>query len=51
MSRVVSVREAVEKVSDGATVVVGGSGAGHAVPQRFIDELAAVYTRKAARAT
>ena len=27
----------------GATIVVGGSGAGHALPQRFIDELAAVY--------
>jgi len=30
-------------VRDGATVVIGGSGAGHALPQRFIDELAAVY--------
>ena len=26
---------------DGPTFVVGGSGAGHALPQRFIDELAA----------
>ena len=25
-------------------MVIGGSGAGHALPQRFIDELAAVYT-------
>jgi propionate CoA-transferase len=40
---IVSVREAVGLVPDGATVVVGGSGAGHAVPQRFIDELAAVF--------
>lgn len=30
-------------IRDGATVIVGGSGAGHAVPQRFIDELAACY--------
>jgi propionate CoA-transferase len=42
-SKVISVREAVGLVHDGATVVVGGSGAGHALPQRFIDELAAVY--------
>ena len=44
MTRVIDVREAVGLVKDGATVVVGGSGAGHAVPQRFIDELAAVFT-------
>jgi propionate CoA-transferase len=43
MTAVISVREAVETVRDGATVVVGGSGAGHAVPQRFIDELADVF--------
>ena len=43
MSKVISVREAVGRVRDGATVVVGGSGAGHALPQRFIDELAGVF--------
>jgi propionate CoA-transferase len=43
MTRVISVREAVDLVGDGATVVIGGSGAGHALPQRFIDELAAVF--------
>jgi propionate CoA-transferase len=43
MSKIVSAREAVGLVRDGATLLVGGSGAGHAVPQRFIDELAAVY--------
>jgi propionate CoA-transferase len=43
VTKVVSVREAVGLVRDGATVLIGGSGAGHAVPQRFIDELAAVY--------
>ncbi len=43
MTKVVSVREAVGLVRDGATVLIGGSGAGHALPQRFIDELAAVY--------
>ena len=31
-------------MADGSTVVIGGSGAGHALPQRFIDELAAVST-------
>ncbi|CAN5628922.1 hypothetical protein BH23CHL7_BH23CHL7_24560 [soil metagenome] len=46
MSKVISVRAAVELVQDGATVAIGGSGAGHALPQRFIDELAAVYTEQ-----
>ena len=31
MSKNVSVREAVELVKDGQTVVIGGSGAGHAL--------------------
>ena len=43
MTKVVSAREAVGLVRDGSTVLIGGSGAGHAVPQRFIDELATVY--------
>jgi len=42
-SKIIDVREAVGLVRDGSTVVIGGSGAGHALPQRFIDELAAVY--------
>src|SRR3954471_9082471 len=37
--KVISVRQAVELVKDGQTFVVGGSGAGHALPQLFIDEL------------
>ncbi len=43
MTTVISVREAVDLVRDGATLLIGGSGAGHAVPQRFIDELAEVF--------
>jgi len=43
--KLVTAEEAVRLVSDGATVVVGGSGAGHALPQRFIDALAEVYAR------
>ena len=43
MTTVIDVREAVGLVADGATIVIGGSGAGHALPQRFIDELAAVF--------
>jgi propionate CoA-transferase len=43
VTKVIDVREAVGLVRDGSTVVIGGSGAGHALPQRFIDELAAVY--------
>ena len=45
-SKVIGVREAVGKVQDGVTIVIGGSGAGHALPQRFIDELAAVYAEE-----
>ncbi|MCP3995697.1 MAG: 3-oxoacid CoA-transferase [bacterium] len=41
--KLVTSEEAVRLVPDGATVVFGGSGAGHAVPQRFIDALEAVY--------
>ena len=43
MTQVVEVAEAVRLIPDGATVIVGGSGAGHAVPQRFIDALAEVF--------
>jgi propionate CoA-transferase len=34
-----NVHQAVELLKDGQTFVVGGSGAGHALPQLFIDEL------------
>ena len=43
-AKVLEVRDAVGLVRDGSTLLIGGSGAGHAVPQRFIDELAAVFT-------
>lgn len=41
--QLIGVEEAVLGIPDGATVIVGGSGAGHAVPQLFIDALAQVY--------
>lgn len=41
--QLIQVEEAVRLIRDRATVMVGGSGAGHAVPQRFIDALARVY--------
>lgn len=41
--KVIAVDEAVGLVRDGAAVWIGGSGAGHAVPQLFIDTLAAAY--------
>jgi propionate CoA-transferase len=47
VSKVIGVRDAVGLVKDGDTLLIGGSGAGHAVPQRFIDELAAVYAETA----
>jgi propionate CoA-transferase len=43
VSKSLDVREAVGLIQDGSTLLIGGSGAGHAVPQRFIDELAAVF--------
>jgi Acyl CoA:acetate/3-ketoacid CoA transferase len=43
MTKLISVRQAVELVRDGQTVLIGGSGAGHALPQRFIDELETVF--------
>jgi len=41
--RLVEARDAVGAIADGSTVVIGGSGAGHAVPQLFIDTLADVF--------
>jgi propionate CoA-transferase len=43
--RVVDADAAVALIPDGATVIFAGSGAGHAVPQRFIDALAEVFQR------
>ncbi|MPV36876.1 acyl CoA:acetate/3-ketoacid CoA transferase [Georgenia subflava] len=44
---VLSVTDAVGLVRDRDAVWIGGSGAGHAVPQLFIDELAHRYTEHA----
>lgn len=44
--QLIDVEEAVRAIADGATVIVGGSGAGHAVPQLFIDTLASIYQRE-----
>jgi propionate CoA-transferase len=41
--RLVDPAEAVRAVPNGATVIIGGSGAGHALPQLFIDTLADIY--------
>ena len=41
--KLVTAEEAVGAIADGATVIVGGSGAGHAVPQKFIDTLARAF--------
>lgn len=41
--RLIDADGAARLISDGQTVIVGGSGAGHAVPQRFIDALAARF--------
>lgn len=40
-----TVQDAVALVGDGAAVWVGGSGAGHGVPQPFIEELAGQFRR------
>lgn len=44
--RLVPAAEAVRVVPNEATVLIGGSGAGHALPQLFIDTLADVYRRE-----
>lgn len=41
--KLISAEDAARLIPDAATVIFGGSGAGHSVPQRFIDALAAVY--------
>jgi propionate CoA-transferase len=41
--RVLDAHDAIREIPDGATVIFGGSGAGHAVPQRLIDALAEVF--------
>lgn len=46
MTTFLDAAEAVGLVADGQTVIVGGSGAGHAVPQAFIDALADRYERE-----
>lgn len=42
--RVLDAEAAIREIPDGATVIFGGSGAGHAVPQRLIDALADVFS-------
>lgn len=44
--KLLSPEDAVRQIEDGATVIVGGSGAGHALPQLFIDTLADVFIRE-----
>jgi propionate CoA-transferase len=41
--KVATAPEAIRTIPDGATVIFGGSGAGHAVPQALIDALAEVF--------
>jgi len=41
--RVLDAEQAIREIPDGATVIFGGSGAGHAVPQKLIDTLAEVF--------
>jgi propionate CoA-transferase len=46
--KLVTAADAVRAVPNGATVIIGGSGAGHALPQLFIDTLAEVYRAEGA---
>jgi propionate CoA-transferase len=41
--KLITAADAVRAVPDGATVIIGGSGAGHALPQLFIDTLAEIF--------
>lgn len=42
--RVISVDDATRLIPDGSTVLISGSGGGHAIPQAFINALAARYS-------
>jgi propionate CoA-transferase len=44
--RLVTPADAVRAVPDEATLLIGGSGAGHALPQLFIDTLAHLYSQE-----
>jgi propionate CoA-transferase len=46
--KLVTAADAVRAVPNEATVIIGGSGAGHALPQLFIDTLAEVYRAEGA---
>lgn len=46
--KLLTAADAIRAVPDGATVIIGGSGAGHALPQLFIDTLAEVYRTEGA---
>jgi len=46
--RLITAEEAVRATPDGATLIIGGSGAGHSLPQLFIDTLADVFRSEGA---
>ncbi|HEU4318989.1 MAG TPA: CoA-transferase [Acidimicrobiia bacterium] len=43
--KLIGAADAVGLVGDGTTLIIGGSGGGHAVPQLFIDSLAARFSQ------
>jgi len=45
MYKRVSAEKAVARIPDGATVAVGGAGAGHAVPDKILEALGEIYSR------
>jgi len=45
MYKEVNAEKAVARIPDGATIALGGAGAGHAVPDKILEALGEIYAR------
>ena len=48
---IITAEEAVQMVQSGDTLVIGGSGAGHAIPEKLIEALGNDSDQRFSRAT
>ncbi len=46
--KIVTAKEAVQKIADGASVCIGGGGAGHAVPDKILEQMGKSFLEKGA---
>jgi propionate CoA-transferase len=44
--RIISAEEAVKKIQNGASICIGGGGAGHAVPDKILEKIGEAYLEK-----